>query len=101
MQLLDSTWFNQFVNQSVNQFFNQFTGKVQGVQGSTAIEEVCTIVLQQSFSKDASGTIDKSELATIMYKISSSMSEREIDKLLAVIDKNQDGLIDFKARSGY
>ena len=51
-------------------------------------------------SKDGSGTIDKSELAMIMYKISSSMSEREIDKLLAIIDKNQDGLIDFKARLG-
>lgn len=49
-----------------------------------------------TWDADASGTIDKSELATIMYKISSSMSEREIDKLLAVIDKNQDGLIDFE-----
>ena len=31
-----------------------------------------------------------------MYKVSSSMSEREINRLLAVIDTNQDGLIDFK-----
>lgn len=54
-----------------------------------------------TWDADASGTIDKSELATIMYKISSSMSEREIDKLLAVIDKNQDGLIDFKEFVGW
>ena len=51
--------------------------------------------------EDSSGTIDKSELATIMFKISSSMSEREIDKLLAVIDKNQDGLIDYKEFVGW
>jgi len=36
-----------------------------------------------------------------MYKISSSMSEREIDKLLGVIDTNGDGLIDFKEFVGW
>eukprot|EP00439_Symbiodinium_sp_Y106_P077042 s796_g16.t1 len=45
---------------------------------------------------DGSGTIDKDELATIMYKVSSSMSQRDITRLLAVIDTNQDGLIDFR-----
>ena len=53
------------------------------------------------FLRMASGTIDKFELATIMYKISSSMSEREIDKLLGVIDTNGDGLIDFKEFVGW
>jgi len=53
------------------------------------------------WDSDGSGTIDKFELATIMYKISSSMSEREIDKLLGVIDTNGDGLIDFKEFVGW
>ncbi|CAE7193604.1 unnamed protein product, partial [Symbiodinium pilosum] len=45
---------------------------------------------------DGSGTIDRDELAAIMYKVSSSMSQRDITRLLAVIDTNQDGLIDFR-----
>lgn len=41
---------------------------------------------------DGSGTIEREELAAIIYRVS-PMSEEEIDKLLAAIDKDGDGVI--------
>lgn len=47
-------------------------------------------------NQDSSGTIDRDELASIMYKVSSSMSQGDIDRLLSAIDTNRDGIIDFR-----
>lgn len=57
-------------------------------------KEIQTIFEQ--WDEDGSNTIERSELATIMQKVSVSLNEKDIDKLLKVIDTNGDGVIDFK-----
>eukprot|EP00930_Biecheleria_cincta_P083416 TRINITY_DN72998_c0_g1_i1.p1 TRINITY_DN72998_c0_g1~~TRINITY_DN72998_c0_g1_i1.p1 ORF type:complete len:584 (-),score=160.16 TRINITY_DN72998_c0_g1_i1:33-1784(-) len=56
-------------------------------------KEIQTIFEQ--WDEDGSNTIERNELAAIMQKVSVSLTDADIDKLLKVIDTNCDGVIDF------
>ena len=47
------------------------------------------------FDNDGNGTIDREEVKAIMNKLGLDPRERDLDKMIANIDINKDGLIDF------
>jgi Ca2+-binding EF-hand superfamily protein len=44
-----------------------------------------------NFDRDKSGSIDKRELATVMRSLGYTPSEKQIAKILAIADKDNDG----------
>jgi Ca2+-binding EF-hand superfamily protein len=48
-----------------------------------------------SFDKDGNGAISPSELALVMKAIGETTSEEEIKKIIAEVDINQNGTIEF------
>eukprot|EP00931_Biecheleriopsis_adriatica_P093258 TRINITY_DN67000_c0_g1_i1.p1 TRINITY_DN67000_c0_g1~~TRINITY_DN67000_c0_g1_i1.p1 ORF type:complete len:176 (-),score=33.95 TRINITY_DN67000_c0_g1_i1:593-1120(-) len=49
----------------------------------------------QKWDLDGSGTIERQELATVMFSLSTTMTESDIDNLLQAIDLDGDGVISF------
>lgn len=73
--------------------------------GSTAAfaqgNENAILDIFKRWDEDHSGYIDRDELASIMYKVSPSLSQDQIDVLLGCIDSNLDGVIDYREFVGW
>ena len=66
--------------------FNSLTGK-------NAMKDTQYKTMFESFDKDNSGYIDKSDIAEITKNM---IPEKHLDTIMNYIDKNNDGKIDFK-----